>query len=259
MAWIHKWLAACALWMVAALPGFAQALPDWLAENGAARPPDYGVRDEGGFFNKNSGATKRISTKLQKLESDHGFRIFLMVEPVLIATTASELASQLQQSWLPDGGGLVVVYESDNRSLGFGREVGGGEGEDEFMGLVPAHATAAILRRAQEATDLKLAPEAYVEALMGNLVTEFDSYFVRRSAPLPAGRSMRLGLLTVGALTLLALAAIVVGSLAKLPSLAGTKTYHFPLVDRPERLGAPFGGGSVTTRRFSRAPKNGNI
>ena len=72
-----------------------------------------------------------------------------VVEPVLIATTASELASQLQQSWLPDGGGLVVVYESDNRSLGFGREVGGGEGEDEFMGLVPAHATAAILRQSR--------------------------------------------------------------------------------------------------------------
>lgn len=252
---LHEGLAALILWGAMLLSGMGQSLPDWLSQNGASKPPDFGIRDEGGFFNKNSGATKRISDKLRKLEADHGFKIFLMVEPVLIATTAPELAAQLQQSWLPDGGGLVVVYESDNRSLGFGREVGGGAGETEIMGLVPAHDTAGILRRSKDATDLKLAPEAYIEALMGNLVAEFESYFVRRAAPLPAGRSLRLGLLTVGALTLLALSAIIVGSLAKLPSVAGTRSYHFPAVDRPERLGAPCGGGNVTTRRFNPGPR----
>jgi hypothetical protein len=49
---------------------------------------------------------------------------------------------------------------------------------------------------------------------------------------------------------LLALAAIVVGTLTRLPSVAGPRTWRFPVVDRPERLGAPCGGGNVTTRRF---------
>ena len=130
-----------------------QDLPEWLAKSANSKPPDFGVRDENGFFTRDSGAMKRISDQLRKLEADHGFRIFLLVEPVLIATSAPELAAQLQQSWLPKGDGLVVVYESDNRSLGFGRDVGGEPDTGDATVLVPTHETAAILMRARDATD----------------------------------------------------------------------------------------------------------
>jgi hypothetical protein len=240
------WIVWSALW----LTGVGQALPEWLAKEDAPKPPEYGVRDDGGFFNRNSGAQRRISDKIRQLEADHGFRILLMVEPVLIATSAPELAARLQQSWLPEGEGLVVVYESDNRSLGFGRDLRGGPEEKEISGRVPTHETENILFRARQATDSTLAPEAFLESLMVNLVSEFDRYFQKRAAPLPPGRSLRMGLLTVGGLTLLALVAIAVGSLVRLPSIAGNRLYRFPVVDRPERLGAPCGGGSVTSRRF---------
>ena len=115
------------------LAGFGQALPDWLARSGAPKPPDFGIEDDSGFFNRSSGAVKRISDQLHKLEADHGFRIFLIVEPVLIATTAPELAAQLQRSWLPEGNGLVVVYESDSRSLGFGRDFEGAPDQKETL------------------------------------------------------------------------------------------------------------------------------
>lgn len=230
-----------------------QELPEWLAKSAAAKPPDYGVRDENGFFHHDSGALRRISEQLRKLETDHGFKMYLLVEPVLIATSAPELAARLQQSWLPRGDGLVVVYESDNRSIGFGRDIGSAAPDEGPASLVPTHETATILIRAREATEESLAPEAYVEALMGNLVREFDQYFQRRKAPIPPGRSLRLALLTVGGLTLLALAAIVVGALVRLPAMARRERFRFSRVDRPERLGAPCGGGSVTTRRF-RAP-----
>lgn len=253
---LRYWMVAWIFWGAMALSGFGQALPDWLAKNGIRKPPDFGILDEGGFFNRNSGAMKRISDQLRKLEADHGFRIYLVVEPVLISTTAPELAAQLQLSWVPEGNGLVVVFESDNRNLGFGRDIGGAPDAMETAGHVPTHETAAILLRAKEATQADPAPEAYIETLMGNLVNEFTGYFDKRSAPLPAGRSLRLGLLTVGGLTLLALAAIAVGSLLRLPSMAGSRRFRFPLVDRPERLGAPCGGGDVTTRRFRPAARS---
>ncbi len=245
-----KWILALLAPLLLTPRMAGQELPEWLAGTGNERPPDFGVRDDNGFFNRESGAMKRIADQLRKLEADHGFRIYLLVEPVLIATSAPELAAQLQQIWVPDGNGLVVVYESDNRSLGFGREVDARTGSDESPTLVPTHETAAILLRARGETDAKLAPEAFVETLMGNLVREFHEYFERRKAPIPAGRSLRLALLTVGGLTLLALAAIGVGALVRLPSMAGSRTFRFPVVDRPERLGAPFGGGSVVTRKF---------
>ena len=250
MRWLGYWTMVLTLLGASALSGLSQALPDWLAENGAPKPPDFGIQDEGGFFNRNSGARKRISEQLRKLEADHGFRILLMVEPVLIGTTAPELAAHLQQSWLPGGDGLVVVFESDSRNLGFGRDVGGEPTAEDSAGRVPTHETAAILSRAQAATDPGLAPEAFVESMMGNLVAEFDRYFKLRNAPLPKGRSLRMGLLTIGGLTLLALGAIAIGTLVKLPSMAGTRSFRFPEVTRPERLGAPCGGGNVTVRRF---------
>jgi hypothetical protein len=244
--WLGAWIFCGAL----TLSGFGQALPDWRAKNGVNKPPDFGILDEGGFFSRNSGAMKRISDQLRKLEIDHAFRICLMVEPVLIGTTAPELAAQLQQSWLPEGNGLVVVFESDNRSLGFGLDPGVAPDGKKGTGQVPTHETTAILVRVKAATEMNLAPEAYIEALMGNLAREFTVYLEKRAAPLPAGRSLHRALLTVGALALLALAAIVVGALVRLPSIAGTRSFRFPVVDRPERLGAPCGGGDVTTRRF---------
>lgn len=250
MRWIRYWLAILTFLEASMLSLSGQAQPDWLAENGLRKPPDFGIQDEGGFFNRNAGAMKRISDRLRKLEADHGFHILLMVEPVLIGTTAPELAAELQPYWLPEGNGLVVVYESDSRSIGFGRDVGGEPATGAIAGRVPTHETAAILEQAREATDPDLAPEAYVESLMGNLVSGFDDYFKLRKAPPPPGRALRLGLLAIGGLTLLALGAIGIGALARLPSMAGTRSFRFPVVDRPERLGAPSGGGNVTVRRF---------
>jgi hypothetical protein len=250
MRWPGYWLMAWVFMAASGLSGSSLALPDLQAKNDAPKLPETGIRDESGFFHRDPEAMKRISDQLRKLEADHGFRMLLMVEPVLIGTTAPELAAQLQQSWLPEGDGLVVVFESDSRGLGFGRDVGGEPASNETAGRVPTHETAAILSRARDATDANLAPEVYVETLMGNLVKEFNSYFERRKVPPAAGRSLRLGLLTLGGLTLLALGAIGIGALVRLPSMAGKRSFRFPAVDRPERLGAPGGGGNVTVRRF---------
>jgi hypothetical protein len=244
------------IWGLLTFSCAAQSLPDWLAKNGAPKPPDFGVRDESGFFNRNAGSMKRISEQLRKLEAAHGFRIYLMVEPVLIATNESELAAQLQQSWVPGGDGIVVVFETDSRSLGFGRAMDGPPSEKTADGIVPTHETAAILMHAKEATDPNLAPEAYIESLMLNLTDGFNNYFEKRAAPVPATRALRLGALIIGALTLLALGAIIVGALVRLPSMAARTTYRFPVVDRPERLGAPCGGGNVTVRKFGQHSPN---
>lgn len=247
---LRHWVVVLAFLKVLGLPVSGQSLPNWLEERGVPKAPDSGIRDDGGFFDRSPGAAKRISDQFRKLEADHGFRILLMVEPILIGLSTPEWAAQLQQAWLPEGDGLVVVFESDGRNLGFGRDLGS-ELTEETEGRVPTHETAAILTRARKATPANLPPDAHLEALMGNLVKEFDSYFDRREAPPPAGRALRLGLLIAGGLTLLALAATAIAALVRLPSMAGSRSFRFPEVERPERLGAPGGGGNVTVRRFS--------
>lgn len=215
----------------------------------SAPPPAVGIQDDG-FFDSAPEAKQRITARFKKLEADHGFRIFMLVEPVLIGTSAPKLAAELQQSWLPDGGGLVIVFESDSRTLGFGRDVDGEPIDGRMAGRLPTHETAAILSSVRDAMDPGLSPATYLETLASTLVKELESYFQRRNAPPPAGRSVRLALLTVGGLALLSLVAIGIGALVRLTSMAGKRRFRFPQVDRPERLGAPGGGGNVAVRRF---------
>ncbi len=213
-------------------------------------PPAFGVLDVGGFFSRDTSGFKRISDQLRKLELDHGYKIYLVVEPVLIASSAPVRAAELRQAWVPDGNGLVVVYESDSRNLGIGQDVAISPDLTDNPARVPSHETTAMLNRALQSADPNQAPEAYLEILVGNLVGEFDGYFKRRSTPPPAERSMRIALLVVGTLSLLGLVAIGLGGLVRHSSMAGVRSFRFPVVDRPERLGAPC-GANVTARRFA--------
>lgn len=255
MRGFRYWMATLVLSGSLLLQSFGQqTVPESLKQNGLPDPPEFGVLDTNGVFSKNSVIMRRISDRIRKLEADHGYRLYLVVEPVFLSSSAQELAARLQQAWLSDVDGLVVVFEADSRRQGFGLDIEGKDPPSSQFARIPTHEAAAIFQRAMLATDKTQAPEVCVESLIDNLADEFDNYFKRRSAPVPAARSLRFGLLTAGALTLLALGAIGVGSLTRLRSMAGVPTYKFPVIDRPERLGAPSGGGNVTTRRFKPTP-----
>lgn len=237
-------------WGTLLLQCHGQSLPDGLSNSAAHKAPVFGILDESGFFKPDSAAFKRISDQIRKMEQDHGYQIYLMVEPVLIATTAPEMAAELRQAWLPGGDGLVMVFESDSRRLGFGRDLAGQVILPENPLRVPAHELTALLNRALESADPKLPTEAYLEDLVEKVTGELDAYFKRRATPPPADRSVKIGLLVVGTLALLGLAAIGVGGLLRHSSMTGVRSFRFPTVDRPERLGAPC-GGNVTARRFA--------
>jgi hypothetical protein len=129
---------------------WGQDLPGWNATSGGAKaPPMFGVMDEDQFFNKNSGALKRVSDKLRKLEADHGHRIYLVIE----------LAAELFRTWIPDGNGMVIVFESGSRRMGIGRDLAGRpEDPSGNSWQIPSNETSAMLARAREATDNSLLP-----------------------------------------------------------------------------------------------------
>lgn len=252
----HLFLALW-LWMVAAAaraPG--NPPPDSGDKHRPPAAPESHVRDETGFFNRSPEALKSLSGNLRDLEAEHGFKLYLVVEPALIGATPPEIAGTLQDAWVPDGKGLVVVFEADSRSLGFG-QISGDDGPDpDARGFVPSYAAAAILNQVKQDTDPSLATEAYIENLTRNLSDSFTAYFLRRAEPPPAGRNLRIALLALGSLAAVGLAAVLLGPLLRHSSLSAAKTFRFPVVERPERLGAPFGGGDVTTRKFGGNPRS---
>lgn len=241
---LKQCLALWLCWAVLVLQGQGQALPVQ-----GPPPPTSGIMDNGGFFNRDTKAYKHISEQLQKLEQDHGFKIYLVVEPVLITSSAPEWAETLRRKWLPDGNGMVVVYESNSRNFGVGWDMAGGPDQIDNSSRVPSHETTAMLNRAMDSAKPDMASETFLETLIVSLADEFDGYFKRRATPPPAERSMKIGLLAIGTLSLLGLAVIGLGGLLRHSSMVGVRSFRFPVVDRPERLGAPC-GASVTARHF---------
>jgi len=94
-----------------------------------------------------------------------------------------------------------------------------------------------------------------VETLVTSVCTEIEAYFARKEAPVETGRSLRLALVTVGALSLLALCGMGLGWLMGKADRGQSNTRFFPEVDVPERLGAPYGGGCGGTGNFGAGGK----
>lgn len=237
-------------WGLSIFLGHAQALPEWLAKTGNDKaPPAFGILDEGDLFSKDSGAFKRISDQLRKLEIEHNYKIYLVVESVLIGSTPSELAANLRHAWIPEGNGLVIVFETDSRHLGIGQDLENHPNLKNQDSRIPVTESSGMLTRAIDSTDPKLAPEPYLEVFISHLFREHEDYFKRLSTPPPQERSVKIGLLIAGILALLGLAAIAIGGMVRHSSMTAGLTFRFPVVDRPERLGAPC-GGSATARNF---------
>jgi len=210
-------------------------------------PPAAGLMDDGGLFHRNPSIAEKIEDRLKALSKHHGFHMYLVVEPSIMTATPPDLAERLRLAWLPDGDGIVVVYESDSRSIGIGRQMM----EDPAAGgpRVPGHVSEGIINGVLAATDRSLPSETYLETLVANLTEAFDSHFRRRAIGPPREQSYRLALAVVSVVATLGLLAAGVAALTKLKSVRGIRSFHFPPVEKPERLQAP-AGASVTARAF---------
>ena len=229
----------CALFALLAGALSAQRLPD----SDIPEPPPSGFSDENGVLSKNLSAQRRIIEQIRDLKTQHGYQLYVILEQALISTSTTDLASRLQQEWLPDGGGLVIVFESDTRKMGFGRGLDASEGLIENKAGVPAYELVDNISKALKAAAGAETKELYLETLVTEIGTNLQEYFKRKKAPVEGGRSLRLALATIGALSLLALCGMGLGWLMGKADKRQSQKRAFPPVEVPERLSAPYAGG----------------
>jgi len=225
-------------------------LPGWLQDENIPPAPPERVTDDSGFLAQNPGALERMRAAVQRLEKERGFRIFVVIHSVLMDSNSQVLAGRLQEAWVPDGNGMVLVYESDSKSLSMGRGYESDPGSASPRGTIPSHEMLGIIEKAMRGTDNSLTPDRYIEALTLKLTEECQAYFRRGDEPLPRGRTARLIALSLGIGAVVALIALGLGQVVRRSGGGGSHTYEFPETDLPQRLGAPYGGGKVIVCRF---------
>jgi hypothetical protein len=247
------------LWLAPVAPSPAQTISGLEVETPTVTrlPPASGISDEQGVFRRNPALLARLSERVQELKSRYGFQIYLVLDSVLVTGSVQELATQLQEEWLPAGNGLVLVFEMDSKSLGFGQGYAQTLEKAAVGNQVPSYETMAILTSVTEQLNRNAEPEQFLESVISKLVDKYTDYFKRKEAPEPEGRTLRLAMIFVGGVAGLALLGLVAAWLLKRADPGSSrKIFVFPDdQEAVERLGAAYGGGQVSSRRFGKAAR----
>lgn len=243
---VRRFSLVCVLFAMLAGHLAAQHIPD----PSLPPPPSSGFSDEDGVLGRNPEIQRRITGLIQDLEREHGYRLYVLLERALISAAPSDLAARLQQEWLPDGGGLVIVFESDTRKMGFGRGFDPNEGLIESEAGVPAYALVASVSKALSAAENEATTELFLEKAITGIAANIQQYFDRKNAPAESELPLKLMLLAIGGLSLFALSAMALGWLMGKADRKQSLKRAFPPVDVPERLSAPYGGGGGGYGRF---------
>lgn len=244
-----RWLRVIAVWLMVVSPGFSQATNFWLSGTPLPTAPASMVLDRADLLSRTPGLQNNVSNRLLELKQEHGFSLYLVIQSGLESDSPLTTASALQDTWVPDGNGIVVVYETDSKRVGFGRPY---LKDPVFSDKLASFEMVTVISEAVHRIDRSLADEQIVVQLTEYLCDGFRDRIVENAAPPPAGRSLRLGLFMTGIASALALGTLIVGWLVRRGNEAKSRRFWFTEIDRPERLGAPFGGGSVVSRKFRR-------
>lgn len=254
VAGVSTWKSLClsllVLTRVIAPGAQAQAVPGLYGDDPPPPRPAFNVEDKAGLFARDPDRLREIADRLRLLEQRHGFHVYVVIEPVVMGSSAIELAARLQQAWLPDGDGFVIVFETDTRSFGLGRnyEVSDAD-KTESRTDVPSFYAADALQRIRARLDPKLEPEELIDQLTLLLAADVGGYLDRRHAPEPGGQTLRLVLAAVGVLSALGLVGLGIARLAQQAERRRKRSFRFPPASTQQRLGAPF-GAKVSSRRF---------
>lgn len=212
-------------------------------------PGNEEISDPFQVLRHNPELKAELSQAIRALEDKYQFRIRVLLRPVWMAGTVQELAITLQDVWFPQGDGLVMIIETDNRKLGLGVSMHGNP--EERTWIMPTHASAAILKRVADRVNTELPLDDYLKNTVMDMVNEHDAFLNKRMAPPAAERALIDILIFIGAFSLTALGALlVVLWIRRARTKEKGSVLAFPVVSVPERLGAPYGGGTIAIRKF---------
>jgi hypothetical protein len=225
--------------------------------------PQNLILDEARLFSRQPERLQAIATALAALEEKHGYRLYFAVYDTLIGHSLEEQATTLREKWLGDQPGAVLVLEADSFLYLLGQappleqeiEPGKKVQRDRPTDLSPIDQGNIKLNLEPVLVPVGRDRQAFAETLGTGFAREIGTLLDQRAAiPAGAGRS-RMVLLAIGLLAVVGLVALLVVAALKRVEARSKERYVFPKVGVGLRLGAPYGGGKVSTREFGRKDK----
>lgn len=218
--------------------------------------------DESRVLVRDEERRQAILTALAELEDKHGFRLYFALYDSLYGRSLNDRARVLRDAWLGDNPGMVMVLETDSRTFRFGmtaprqKEIEPGTKLDipESTDL-SSFDLSEILRELDGTLKTSGDGAEYAKRLGIGVATGVSTVLDQQAArPEGAGKG-RLILLAIGLFAIAGLAGLLVVAGLKRAEARASERYVFPKVGVGTRLGAPYGGGKISSRSFGRGTK----
>jgi hypothetical protein len=250
------WLLFC----ISLLLGGQSLAQDLEDENPIPPAPANLVLDEARVFARDPQRLAVVSETLGILEDRHGYRLYLATYSTLIGRSLKDQAALLEAKWLAGQPGMVLVLEVDSYKFQFGQapplkdEIEPGKVIErirptDFSFVELEHIISELDAPLKAATADRA---AFAETLSTGLAAKLSITLDQRAAA-PVGN-------TRGRMVILAIGLLAVTGLLALLAVAGLKRAEarsrdrlvFPKAAVGIRLGAPYGGGKVSSRHFGK-------
>lgn len=250
---MRKWLwLLMTLWLGAAMGQEFSPVPEF-------PKPKRHIVDDGRLFFTEPGRLAAMEARLVALEEKHQFPVYVCIYSALIGSTVPERVQALQDQWVGnDSPGWVAVLETDNRVVALGihpvKEVtfdGGSAlptpGPLDLTGFEQNSLRAQIVQATQGVDDPTRQAEITVNLLAGGI----DKILNARAAPPARNTRMRIAAVTVGLVAATALVGLLAVAWLRRSDARERQRFVFPEITVGTRLGAPYGGGKISSRGFS--------
>lgn len=238
------------------LPAGGQVVdPGQGAAGAVPLPPASRVLDEDGLFQRDRRRLAAISERLVQFGTEHEWPVYLVVCTGLLGTTPDERAAVLHEAWVgSQREGLVLVLETDSKAVGLGRSLELADAAAGASSLWRPRITPCELDEIRAKVGRELDgvddPVELADRLSAGWVGALADLLDRRQAGGGATDRLRFALIVVGAACVVGLSALVAARVVARADARQRLVHRLPEVRVEVRLGAPYGGGRVSSRSF---------
>jgi hypothetical protein len=224
--------------------------------------PEGRILDDARLFMLEPQVLKALSQRLTDLSERTGYEMYVAIFDSLIGSDVKEQSRLLQEAWVGDKPGVVLVLESDSSmfELGWSRTP---DAVTESGQKVPVLADAdlapqdqvRILNSLAELKTEEKGATATAEKLIKHFADGVDEAFRQAEAAEPERWNVRVLMLGTGLLAAMLLVGFLIGAWLRRSEEKVTERLVFPEVTVGMRLGAQCGGGKISSRSFDVLPR----
>lgn len=250
---VKRWLL---FFLMLAVPLVGQVL-----EDGIPRVPEGRILDEARLFALEPEILEELSVKISSISDRTGYEIYVAIFDSLIGSDVKEQSQWLQDAWVGDAPGAVLVLESDSSlfEIAWSRMP---DAMSESGEKVPVLGSSDLAPQAQviilnSILALRSDEKGSVlsaQTLIGTFADGIDAAFREGDEAQAARWNVRVLMLGTGLLAGMLLIGMLVGASIRRSDRKVADRLMFPRVTVGMRLGAQSGGGKISSRSFGVVP-----